>query len=61
MQHDIIDKHHRLTCKVRWEQLDEDLPYAPNELDSRGRSSDQIRIVIPSRLRQKNDCVMSTH
>jgi type I restriction enzyme R subunit len=28
-----VDKRDRLTRKVRWEQLDEDLAYAPNELD----------------------------
>jgi type I restriction enzyme, R subunit len=28
-----VDKRDRLTRKVRWEQLDEDLAYQPNELD----------------------------
>jgi type I restriction enzyme R subunit len=28
-----VDKRDRLTRKVRWEQLDADLAYQPNELD----------------------------
>jgi hypothetical protein len=28
-----VDQHDRLMRKVRWEQLDEDLAYQPNELD----------------------------
>jgi type I restriction enzyme R subunit len=28
-----VDKRDRLTHKVRWEQLDEDLAYQPDELD----------------------------
>src|SRR5438552_2725111 len=41
-----VDKRDRLTRKVRWEQLDEDLAYAPNELDRAVVSPDQIRTVI---------------
>jgi type I restriction enzyme, R subunit len=41
-----VDKRDRLTRKVRWEQLDEDLAYAPNELDRAVVASDQIRTVI---------------
>src|SRR5438552_5934985 len=41
-----VDKRDRLTRKVRWEQLDEDLVYAPNELDRAVVAPDQIRTVI---------------
>src|SRR5438876_711005 len=41
-----FDKRDRLTRKVRWEQLDEDLVYAPNELDRAVVAPDQIRTVI---------------
>src|SRR2546423_1303189 len=41
-----VDKRERLTRKVRWEQLDEDLAYAPNELDRAVVAPDQIRTVI---------------
>src|SRR5205814_9122107 len=41
-----IDKRDRLSRKVRWEQLDEDLAYAPNELDRAVVAPDQIRTVI---------------
>src|SRR2546428_176969 len=41
-----VDKRDRLTRKVRWEQLDEDLSYAPNELDRAVVAPDQIRTVI---------------
>ncbi len=41
-----VDKRDRLTRKVRWEQLDEDLAYAPNELDRAVVAPDQIRTVI---------------
>src|SRR6267154_906010 len=36
-----VDKRDRLTRKVRWEQLDEDLAYQPNELDR--------AVVVPDR------------
>src|SRR5207248_423335 len=41
-----VDTRDRLTRKVRWEQLDEDLAYAPNELDRAVVAPDQIRTVI---------------
>jgi type I restriction enzyme, R subunit len=41
-----VDKRDRMTRKVRWEQLDEDLAYAPNELDRAVVAPDQIRTVI---------------
>src|SRR5881628_1333873 len=41
-----VDKRDRFTRKVRWEQLDEDLAYAPNELDRAVVAPDQIRMVI---------------
>jgi type I restriction enzyme R subunit len=41
-----VDKRDRLTRKVRWEQLDEDLAYQPNELDRAVIAPDQIRTVI---------------
>jgi type I restriction enzyme R subunit len=41
-----VDKRDRLTRKVRWEQLDEDLAYAPNQLDRAVVAPDQIRTVI---------------
>jgi type I restriction enzyme, R subunit len=41
-----IDKRHRQTRKVRWMQLDEDLTYAPGELDLAVVAPDQIRTVI---------------
>jgi len=41
-----VDKRDKLTRKIRWEQLDEDLEYTPNELDRSIVASDQIRMVI---------------
>ncbi|MBV9007751.1 MAG: DEAD/DEAH box helicase family protein, partial [Verrucomicrobia bacterium] len=41
-----IDKRDRLTRKVRWEQLGDDLIYAENELDRAVVAPDQIRTVI---------------
>src|SRR5205814_1742143 len=41
-----VDKRDRLTRKVRWEQLDEDLAYQPNEIDRAVVAPDQIRTVI---------------
>ena len=41
-----VDKRDRLTRKVRWEQLDEDLAYQPNELDRAVVAPGQIRTVI---------------
>jgi type I restriction enzyme R subunit len=41
-----IDKRDKKTRAVRWEQLDEDLQYAPNQLDRDVVAKDQIRTVI---------------
>ena len=41
-----IDKRDKLTRKVRWEQLDEDIEYSPNQLDRDVVAPDQIRTVI---------------
>jgi type I restriction enzyme R subunit len=42
----IVDKRNRLTRKLRWEQLDEDLEYAGQQLDRDVVAKDQIRTVI---------------
>jgi Type I site-specific restriction-modification system, R (restriction) subunit and related helicases len=41
-----IDRRDRFTRKIRWEQLDEDLEYAPVQLDRNVVAPDQIRTVI---------------
>jgi len=41
-----IDKRDRLTRKTRWEQLNEDLEYAANQLDRDIVAPDQIRTVV---------------
>ena len=41
-----VDRRDRLTRKVRWEQLEEELTYAPNQLDRDVVAVDQIRTVI---------------
>ncbi|MBM2832502.1 MAG: type restriction protein res subunit [Dehalococcoidia bacterium] len=41
-----VDRRNRQTRAVRWEQLDDDLAYAPNQLDRDVVSPDQIRTVI---------------
>lgn len=41
-----VDKRDRLTRKVRWEQLDDDLEYAAPQLDRDVVAKDQIRTVI---------------
>ena len=41
-----VDRRDRLTRKVRWEQLEDDLAYAPNQLDRDVVAEDQIRTVI---------------
>jgi type I restriction enzyme R subunit len=41
-----VDKRDRLTRKVRWEQLDEDLTYGAKDLDRTVVAVDQIRTVI---------------
>lgn len=44
--HFYVDKRDRLTRRVRWEQLDEDLEYSGKELDRSVVAVDQIRTVI---------------
>ena len=41
-----VDRRDRHTRKVRWEQLEEDLHYAPNQLDRKVVAEDQIRTII---------------
>ena len=41
-----VDRRDRLTRKIRWEQLEEDLTYAPSRLDRDVVAEDQIRTVI---------------
>ena len=41
-----VDKRDKLTRRVRWEQLDEDLAYTPKQLDRDVVAPDQIRTVI---------------
>ncbi len=41
-----VDKRDKLTRKIRWEQLDEDLEYVPVQLDRDVVAPDQIRTVI---------------
>ena len=41
-----VDRRNRLTRKKRWEQLNEDLIYAPNQLDRDVVAEDQIRTII---------------
>jgi type I restriction enzyme R subunit len=41
-----VDKRNRLTRKLRWEQLDEDLEYKPTQLDRVVVAKDQIRTII---------------
>jgi type I restriction enzyme R subunit len=41
-----VDKRDKLTRRMRWEQLDEELEYAPNQLDRDIVAPDQIRTVI---------------
>ena len=41
-----VDRRDRQTRKTRWEQLDEDLTYAPNQLDRDVVAVDQIRTVV---------------
>ena len=42
----MVDRRNRRSRKVRWEELDEDLTYAPNELDRAVVAEDQIRTII---------------
>lgn len=41
-----IDKREKLTRKVRWEQLDDDIEYSPNQLDRDVVAPNQIRTII---------------
>ena len=41
-----VDRRNRLTRKVRWEQLEEDLTYLPNQLDRDVVAEDQIRTIV---------------
>jgi type I restriction enzyme R subunit len=41
-----VDKRSRLDRKTRWEMLDQDLEYAPNELDRDVVAVDQIRTIV---------------
>ena len=41
-----VDRRDRLTRRVRWEQLEEELTYAPNRLDRDVVAEDQIRTVV---------------
>lgn len=41
-----VDKRNRQTRAIRWEQLDNDLEYSPNQLDRDVVAPDQIRTVI---------------
>lgn len=42
----VVDKRDKKTRKVRWEELEDDLDYAPNELDRGIVVPDQIRTII---------------
>ncbi|MCW5943859.1 MAG: DEAD/DEAH box helicase family protein [Fimbriimonadaceae bacterium] len=42
----VVDKRDRKSRRVRWEELDEDLNYRPNELDRAIVVPDQIRTVV---------------
>ena len=42
----VVEKRDRLTRAQRWDQLDEDLAYAPKQLDSDVVSESQIRTVV---------------
>ncbi|HEX3626403.1 MAG TPA: DEAD/DEAH box helicase family protein [Verrucomicrobiae bacterium] len=41
-----VDKRHRQTRQIRWEQLDEDLAYEAGDLDRAVVATDQIRTVL---------------
>jgi len=41
-----VDKRDKLTREIRWQQLDEDLEYAPTQLDRDVVAPDQIRTII---------------
>ncbi|MCX7794652.1 MAG: DEAD/DEAH box helicase family protein [Thermodesulfovibrionales bacterium] len=41
-----VDKRDKLSRQLRWEQIDEDLEYAPSQLDKEIVAPDQIRTII---------------
>src|SRR5207302_2603076 len=41
-----VDRRDKTTRRVRWEQLDDELEYAPNQLDRDMVAEDQIRTVL---------------
>jgi type I restriction enzyme R subunit len=41
-----VDKRNKLTREIRWQQLDEDLEYAPTQLDRDVVAPDQIRTIV---------------
>jgi len=41
-----VDKRDRETRQIRWERLDEDLAYDPDQLDRQVVTPDQIRTVV---------------
>ena len=43
---DFVDIRDRLTRHIRWEQLEDDLEYAPSQLDTEVVAEDQIRTII---------------
>lgn len=45
-KHRLVDKRHRATRAVRWEQTDDDLVFAPADLDRSVVVKDQIRTVL---------------
>jgi type I restriction enzyme R subunit len=42
----VVEKRDRLTRAQRWQQLDEDLTYAPNQLDGEVVAESQIRTIV---------------
>jgi type I restriction enzyme R subunit len=42
----VVEKRDRLTRAQRWQQLDEDLAYAPNQLDGEVVAESQIRTIV---------------
>jgi type I restriction enzyme, R subunit len=42
----VVDRRDRRSRRVRWEELEEDLTYTPNQLDNAVVAEDQIRTVI---------------
>lgn len=44
--HELVGRRDRLSRRLRWERLDEDLQYDPNELDRAVVAKDQIRTIV---------------